>query len=82
MSATRQRVWLCWSPRQNCFHIESEDDGVRTNYRAFKCNRGLDYIPIAVFFSREQANQAARELWPVLPRRQELFGHPAEAAEN
>jgi len=82
MSATRQRIWLCWSPRQNCFHIESEDDGVRTNYQAFKRNAGVDYVPIGVFTSHEQASNAARELWPVLTRRENIFGHPAINAEN
>ncbi|MGO9585164.1 MAG: hypothetical protein ACLP2Y_02995 [Limisphaerales bacterium] len=82
MSATRQRIWLCWSPGQNCFHIESEDEGVRTNYQAFKRNAGVDYVPIGVFTSHEHASNAARELWPVLTKRENLFGHPAINAEN
>jgi hypothetical protein len=82
MNGSDHRIWLCWSPRQNCFHIESEEDGVRTNLRAFKRNAGVDYVPIAVFASRQQANKAARELWSLLTEREELFGCLAVNAEN
>ena len=49
------RVWLCWSFSQCAPHIEDEDEGLRTNLRAFAENRPVDYVPIAVFASRAAA---------------------------
>lgn len=51
-----ERVWLCWSPSQCATHIESEEDGLRINLRAFVENRPVNYIPIAVFASRDEAH--------------------------
>jgi hypothetical protein len=50
------RVWLCWSFSQCAPHIESEADGLRSNIRAFLENRAVDYVPIAVFDSDEEAH--------------------------
>lgn len=50
------RVWLCWSFSQCAPHIEDEADGLRINLRAFVENRPGDYVPIAIFSSRDEAH--------------------------
>jgi len=62
--------WLCWSPRQNCFHIESEAVGLRTNQQAFAENSKVDYVPIGIFISREAASAAAAKFRDEMEKRQ------------
>ena len=82
MSATRHASGFAGRLGKIAFDIKSEDEGVRTNYQAFKRNAGVDYVPSG--FSRATSTPAiaARELWPVLTKRENLFGHPAINAEN
>ena len=64
------RVWLCWSCRQQVVHVETESDGCRTNLRAFILNRHTDYVPLAVFPNREAASAFARQIQEVRDKRQ------------
>ncbi len=69
MSSPSENHWLCWSPRQNAFHVESETDGLKTNRRAFRENSKLDYIPIGKFSDIDQACAEADRLRNVLRER-------------
>ena len=60
-----RRVWLCWSPSQQAFHIETEADGLKINLRAFVENRPVDFIPIAIFGSRKSANKFTEQIKPI-----------------
>ena len=64
-----EKHWLCWSPRQNAFHIETESDGVRINRTAFVENRSLDYFPIGVFETEDEACAQADCLQKILEER-------------
>lgn len=69
-----EKYWLCWSPRQNAFHIESETDGARRNRRSFIEDRRPDYMPIGLFSDRKEANAEADRLTPILRQRDEKEG--------
>ena len=64
------RFWLCWSPQQNCFHIESEAEGLRTNQDAFAEDSKVDYVPIGIFHSREAADATASRFRDEMEQRQ------------
>jgi hypothetical protein len=64
-----ERVWLCWSFRQACPHIEREAEGLRVNLEAFALNRPVDYVPIAIFNSREEASAFVAKLSDVMQQR-------------
>lgn len=51
-----QKTWVCWSHKQKCFHIESEDDGCRKNLISFGLNRPSDYIVVGSFDTRKEAD--------------------------
>ena len=70
MNNPKEKVWLCWSPRQNCFHIETEADSLRVNLEAFKRGTRVDYVPIAAFASQDEAIAAADGLQATLEKRQ------------
>lgn len=64
-----EKHWLCWSPRQNALRIESQADGLRINREAFTHNRRLDYIPIGVFATEDEACAQADCLQKILEER-------------
>ena len=51
----QDRHWVCWSHSQQCFHIETETEGIKTNLSAFFENRPMDYIVVGVFADRQKA---------------------------
>lgn len=67
---TDNRVWLCWSPQQNCLHIEPETEGLRTNQEALVRNTKVDYIPIGIFGNDQAAREAAHAIRPKLRERE------------
>ncbi|TXH17576.1 MAG: hypothetical protein E6R03_03630 [Hyphomicrobiaceae bacterium] len=72
-SRPKGRWWLCWSFRQACPHIETEAEGLRTNLEAFADNRAVDYVPIGVFQSLEEAGATADRLRAVMQERNEAL---------
>ena len=64
-----EKYWLCWSPRQNALHVESEEDGARRNRQSFNDDRKPDYITIGVFPNSDEACAEARRLTPILRER-------------
>ncbi len=74
MNNPQEKVWLCWSPRQNCFHIETEADGLRVNLDAFRRGTRVDYVPIAAFANQDEASVAADGLQGTLEKRQKPPG--------
>lgn len=64
-----EKYWLCWSARQNAFHVESEAESFRINQEAFREGRKVDYVPIGHFSSFEAADEAADSLRHVLRER-------------
>ena len=77
-----ERHWLCWSFQQAMPHIESEAEGVRKNLRAFQANRPVDFVPIAVFHSHDEAMAFASTLHDAMARRQEAKADAQEATCN
>lgn len=75
-----ERWHLVWSAKQACPHIERESVGLRTNMLAFQENRALDYVPIGIFDSMEEANAMADQLRDVM-RERHAARVPAEEAE-
>lgn len=74
-----EKHWLCWSPLQNALHIESQADGLRINLEAFTENRRLDYIPIGVFETEDEACAQADRLQKIMEQRdaqRSLQPHP------
>ena len=71
-----EKYWLCWSPRQNAFHIESEADGEQTNREAFFEDRPSDFVPIGHFTTSEAAHAEADRLTPILRERDKKRGFP------
>ena len=71
-----EKYWLCWSPRQNALHVESEEDGARRNRQSFDGNRKPDYITIGVFPNDVEACAEAGRLTPILRKRDENRGFP------
>ncbi len=53
---------LQWSFKQRCWHIETVDDMLRSNLRAFAENRELEYIPVAIGITHKTANELSRML--------------------
>lgn len=51
----QDRHWVCWSHSQQCFHIETEAEGITTNVLAFFQNRPMDYVVVGDFVDRQQA---------------------------
>ncbi len=47
-----------WSHNQRCFHIETVTDALQMNLRAFHEQRPLDYIPLGIYDSKEEAEAA------------------------
>jgi hypothetical protein len=72
----KNKQWLCWSPRQNTFHVEGEEDGARRNRRAFNDGRKPDYITIGVFPTSDEACAEARRLTPILREREKERAFP------
>ncbi len=70
MNTPQEKVWLCWSPRQNCLHVETEADGLRVNLEAFKRNTRVDYVPIAAFGNQDEALAAADKMQNTISARQ------------
>lgn len=70
------KYWLCWSHRQNAFHIETIATGVKINRVAFKANSKPDHIPIGIFATAKEANDEAERLTPVIKERDEKRGQP------
>jgi hypothetical protein len=70
------KYWLCWSPRQNAFHIESEADGLTRNRRSFTDDRKPDFMPIGLFLGPVEANAEADRLTPILRLRDKKRGFP------
>jgi hypothetical protein len=70
MNTPQAKVWLCWSPRQNCFHVETEPEGVAKNRNAFLRDVEVDFVPIGIFASEHEANATARKLRPALLQRE------------
>lgn len=69
-----ERIWVCWSFEQGCFHIEPEERGLQINLQAFVLNNPVSYVPIGVFDSheaasefcdrwREEANKRLEQIW-------------------
>lgn len=51
---------LLWSESQKCFHIGEADNEMEKNRRMFMRGTGCtDYITLAIFATREEANRAA-----------------------
>lgn len=69
MNTPQVKVWLCWSPRQNCFHVEPEHEGLAKNRNAFVRDAKVDFIPIGIFASEHEANATAHTLRPALHQR-------------
>ena len=46
----------------NDFYIGTEHEGAAVNLKAFFCEAKMDYIPIGVFTSREEAIEFAAKL--------------------
>jgi len=57
-----ERVWLCWSCSRQAFHIEGEAEGCKINLHGFVLNRANDFVPLAVFPSRQAASDFARQI--------------------
>jgi hypothetical protein len=64
-----EKYWLCWSPRQNALHIETEHEGARANRIAFNDETPVDYVPIGVFTTEDQARAEADRIRPILHKR-------------
>jgi hypothetical protein len=77
-----ERYWLCWSFRQARPHIEREAEGLRVNLEAFTQNRAVDYVPIAIFNSREEASAFVAKLSEVMQQRFEAKISAEEAKWN
>jgi hypothetical protein len=73
------RVWLCWSFSQGAFHIEPESSGLEANIRAFERNSPVDYVPLAIFPSRESAKAAAASLRALADERHSRNSDPEES---
>ena len=69
-----EKYWLCWSSRQNAFHIESEGDGEQTNREAFLEDRPSEFVPIGHFHTSEAAHAEADRLTPILRERDKKEG--------
>lgn len=51
-------MWVVeWSPSQGAFHIEQLRDAVKTNLELFVMGERLDYQPLAVLHTREEADE-------------------------
>lgn len=64
-----EKFLLCWSHRQNGFHVESETTSLQINQQAFTDNKPLDHIPIGIFESQQEAVTAADKLTSILRKR-------------
>lgn len=51
-----------WSFKQKCFHIETLNEMIFSNYSAFRENRNTEYIPILIVKSHNDARKAIEEL--------------------
>lgn len=71
MNTPQAKVWLCWSPRQNCFYVEPEHEGLAKNRDAFLRDAKVDYVPIGIFPSEHDANATAHRLRPALREREQ-----------
>lgn len=70
MNTPQTKFWLCWSPRQNCFYVETEHEGVAKNRNAFLRDVEVDFVPIGIFATEHEANAAARKLRPARLQRE------------
>ena len=73
-SQPRGRWWACYSFRQHAVHVESEAEGLETNLRAFRLNRPVDFVPLAVFDDREAASEFLRSVQALRNQRQQAGG--------
>jgi hypothetical protein len=55
-------TWLCYSPTQGAYHIESVSEGLAANQRAHATGRRIDFVPLAQFDTRAEASDAAAQL--------------------
>lgn len=58
-----------FSARQQCFHVESLEDMISSNIRAFKGQSMTDYLPIGIFKTREEAHRFLDKAHAVLDER-------------
>jgi hypothetical protein len=57
------KIWVVeWSDRQQQFNVNTLDCSLRSNSRAFIEERRMDYIPIAVAHSMDEAHELLEEL--------------------
>lgn len=68
--ATAHRWWACWSPQQQCVHLERERDALEINLRAFALNRVVEYVPLAIFDCEEASRVFLTEIQAIRDRRQ------------
>lgn len=71
VSATEDRSWACWSPQQQCVHLERERDALEINLRAFALNRVVEYVPLAIFDSQDEARKFLSQIQAIRDRRNE-----------
>ncbi|MBI1177846.1 hypothetical protein GC207_10465 [bacterium] len=68
-NATGERWWASWSPLQHCVHLEREHEALETNLRAFALNRVVEYVPLAIFDSEEEARAFLSAVQEIRDRR-------------
>ena len=58
-----ERFWLCWSPTQNTYSVDSEAYGLRSNQNAHANGRRVDYVVLDVFESEQEARAVMAALF-------------------
>lgn len=68
--ATAGRWWACWSPQQQCVHLERERESLEINLQAFVLNRVVEYVPLAIFDDEEAARAFLSHIQAKVAQRQ------------